>query len=714
MRVSDWGLGNVQYTLNKLANDAEIKVNLQDASIARRWLADGQFRLLENKAWRYTIDARGHALDLSVPQLIRLIGTDTQLPVPLEVLLVTGNVTLDGDTTSGLEATTFNFSNITTLERDRRVWSQGSMKGKTTKNFVEIERSQWQIGGSDVEAALKWHYLVQDQPAVNDVPARDYLRLNIDKLKLATLEAWRMVSLPTSSDGRRPLSGLASGHVDLSRQAGERSWLTNWQGKVDLRLNDLTIHGNSAGDVTLDGTLSPDRWQGQVTGELLKAPVEGDVTLTLQQTPTLSVSGARGQVTWLGAEVSQLIGLWQDRLQANHWRGTSNVRGEFNWTANEQPSGTFNVEVAQLSYRQRTIVRNLQAVAELVNDRVRIVRFDGGLGGGRVDVSGQLDLKTRLLEGVVVQLQRVSLEQVAQLFDPEWDQQLSGRADLRAQVRIDNGLDVHGDLRVHDANWVGIPINEMHSGFEMTGSQDWSVIRLRTSTARGRIMGGRADADLQARFGTRNSIDLRLRVDRGEVEQLSEWTGTSSVVGKGKFNALLNLASPNASSVQDLRGVLDLTFEDTDARTLPVADQLTRFVPLFGLPSTEFERGKLSATISQGALRMRSLALWGRQLSVLGSGNVGIASGRLDLQLVIRTGGGLSQQVAANFLTQLAATTVPQVELVLQINRLIANRAIFLRVAGTASKPVIQPQTARMLERALLRSLLEQAVVAAP
>ncbi len=82
-------------------------------------------------------------------------------------------------------------------------------------------------------------------------------------------------------------------------------------------------------------------------------------------------------------------------------------------------------------------------------------------------------------------------------------------------------------------------------------------------------MGGRADADLQARFGTRNSIDLRLRVDRGEVEQLSEWTGTSSVVGKGKFNALLNLASPNASSVQDLRGVLDLTFEDTDARTLP-------------------------------------------------------------------------------------------------------------------------------------------------
>ncbi len=305
------------------------------------------------------------------------------------------------------------------------------------------------------------------------------------------------------------------------------------------------------------------------------------------------------------------------------------------------------------------------------------MRFDGGLGGGRIELRGALDLKSRLLEGVVVQLQRVSLAEVAQLIDPEWDQDLSGRADLRAQVRIDHGLDVHGDLRVHDGKWSGLPIDEMHAGFEMTGAEDWSVIRLRTSTARGRVLGGRADADMKARLGARNSVSLRLRIARGEVEQLSELTNTSSVVGKGKFDADLNVSAADLRSVRDLQGTLDLAFEDTDARTLPVADQLARFVPLIGLPSTEFERGKISATISRGDLRMRSLALWGQQLSVLGSGNVGMTSGRLDLQLVIRTGGGLSQQVAANYLTQLAASTVPPVELILQINRLVANRAVF-------------------------------------
>ncbi len=54
--------------------------------------------------------------------------------------------------------------------------------------------------------------------------------------------------------------------------------------------------------------------------------------------------------------------------------------------------------------------------------------------------------------------------------------------------------------------------------------------------------------------------------------------------------------------------------------------------------------------------------------------------------------------------------SVPPVELLLQINRLVANRAIFLRVAGTSSQPIIQPQTARFIEQALLRSLLEQVV----
>ena len=725
VRVGDWGLGNIEYKLEKSKDNSDVQIELQDAGQTRRWLASGQFTpQADNKSWRYAVDARGNALDLSIRQLIRLIGTSPTLPVPLEILLVTGSVTLKGDTTTGLDTTEFNFSNITTLERDRRVWSQGSMAGRTTRQTVEIDRSQFQVADSDLQASLKWHYLVQDQPndatqenqpAVEDRAFdEDRLKLRIDKLKLETLGAWQIVQLPKTSDGRRPLDALISADVDLRRRPNARSWLTNWSGQSNLQLNELTLQGKEAGQLTLVGSLSPDRWQGKVTGDMLNAPVTGDAVVRLADNSDpkkagLSVASATGKLSWLGADVSQLMGLWQVQSQAAQWRGLSSLRVQFDWQANGQKSGLAEIGIDQLAYRQRNIVRNVQATAALENDQVRLVRFDGGLGGGRVDLNGTLDLNSRRLEGVTLQLQRVSIAEVAQLVDPEWGQDLAGRADVRARVRIDNGLDVRGDARLHDVKLFGLPVNELHSGFELTSARDWSLMRLRTANARGRVFGGRADADLQARLGARTSMELRLRVDRGEVEQLSEWTGTSSVVGKGKFDAAVNLNSSNVRSLRDIRGGLELSFEHTDARTLPVADQLTRFVPLFGLPSTEFERGKMSATISQGDLRMRSLALWGKQLSVLGSGNVGMASGRLDMQLVIRTGGGLSQQVAANYLAQLAATAVPQVELLLQINRLIANRAIFLRVAGTTSKPVIQPQAARMIERALLRSLLETA-----
>ncbi len=198
VRISDWGLGNIEYNAQKVADGSDITVHVQDAGQARRWLADGQLAPQANNGWQYKIDARGNSLDLSIPQLIRLIGTDTQLPIPLETLLVTGNLTIDGDTQVGVTSTEFNFSNITTLERDRRVWSQGSMLGRTTQEYVEIERSQFQVAGSELSASLKWHYLSPVGPRRADDLAQlqDHLNLKVNGLTINALDAWNVINLP--------------------------------------------------------------------------------------------------------------------------------------------------------------------------------------------------------------------------------------------------------------------------------------------------------------------------------------------------------------------------------------------------------------------------------------------------------------------------------------------------------------------------------------
>jgi hypothetical protein len=310
---------------------------------------------------------------------------------------------------------------------------------------------------------------------------------------------------------------------------------------------------------------------------------------------------------------------------------------------------------------------------------------------------------------IVVQLSRVNVADALELLGPDAAIDLSGRAEARLRVSWHSGLRVTGPARLTDAQLYGIPISEAHGTVTVWQTTPQSLINWRAQNVRGSALGGTLEADISGRIGRTASLESRVRVERGNVELLSGWAGTSGVVGRGRFDASLTLGASRLTGVQDLQGAFDLQLANTEAQTLPLSTQLARFVPLFGFPSTEFVRGGVRGSITAGNLRIRDLALWGPQISVLGSGVVGMTNGRLDLQLVVRTGGGFSQQVAAGYLARFASTAVPPAELLLRLNRLLANRALYLGVTGTASQPVIQPQAAQIVGEVLLRSLLEQA-----
>ncbi len=716
--VADWGLGDVNYSVRKAVDSPTINLDLRDRSSGQRWQAQGVVQPDESNNWLYNITASGAKLDLSARQLIALISGDAPASVPFEILLVTGQLQFKGSTGTGLDETRFDFTELTTLTSNNVEFATGTLAGRTSQRLLAIDRAHIKIGPGTIDGAVKWHW---QRPDRNDSDS-DKLQLKIAGFDLASIKSWRLPSLESTFARVQSIEGQLNADINLERSAAQANGvLTGWMGALDLAIGDLVVRKQAIGSLSANGELTTNQWRGEVKGDVLSAPLRGNIELAVDRTSGFEFESVRGNVQWIGAEAGRLLGIWQPRKQASQWRGTLNLRSEFSAPlvtrtktdvrsdSTTGASGFVEIEVPQLVYKNRTIVRELLASGRLENDTVRLTRFDGSVGGGRVDVSGAYELPTGRFFGLVVNLQRISLEEAIHLVDPDMAVDLQGRADMRVRVNIARGYDLHGSLRLRDTLFMGIPISEAHSDFELNADQPGSVIRIHAANVRGRAFGGRLNGDVRARLSSRTALEVRATVQRGEVEQLSEWSGTSSVVGRGKFDGVVEIAASDFRTSRDLQGRVDLDFEDTDARTLPIAGQLARFVPLFGLPSTEFERGRLVATISRGDLRMRSLALWGRQLSVIGSGNVGLVSGQLDLQLVVRVGGGLSQQIAANYLTQLAASAVPPVELVLQINRLVANRAIFLRVAGTTSQPVIQPQAGRIVEQALLRSLLEQA-----
>lgn len=704
VRSRDWGFGNLNYSVSKTGRQRQVSIALEDAGAGRRWGATGVLQPVAGGNWSYEVAGSANRLDLSWDELLELTGIEWKLPVPLQIVLATGKVSMRGDTGAGLRETEFDFENLTAIQTDRTNWAVGSLSGLTTQSKIVIDKGDFAIGPGKLTWSMAYNW---------DGNGEDRIQLDLAAFSLETLRGFGLNAIPLFA-GPRSVAGAVDVAVDLQRPAGQRSVLAGWAGDLRVDVRDLAIRGQKVGDLRAEGQLTEHQWDTQLRGQIFNADLRGNLKIALEREPSWSVVGVQGELAWLGAEANQLIGLWQPRRQSVQWRGTTYVRAQIDWQAAGEQSGFVELTVPQLAHRGRHVAREVRLSAQLQNGQLRIARFDGSVGGGRVRVNGAYDIASRRTQGLVIDLTGISLEDVARLIDPQIAADVEGRADVRIHVDLTNGAHLHGALRLTDTVWSGFPISRAHSDFQLIASPNFSQVRFHAPRIRGEAFGGRLEGDVRARFASGRSIEVSARVDRGEVEQLSKWTGTSSVVGRGKFNADVTLTSPRFQTLRDLRGRVDLVFEDTDARTLPVADQLARFVPLFGLPSTEFERGRLTAFLSRGDLRIRSLALWGRQLTVLGTGNVGLVSGRLDLELVVRVGGGLSQQVASNYLSQLAATAVPPVELVLQINRLVANRSLFLHVGGTTAQPVTQPQTGRIIEQALLRSLLEQAAPIVP
>lgn len=117
--------------------------------------------------------------------------------------------------------------------------------------------------------------------------------------------------------------------------------------------------------------------------------------------------------------------------------------------------------------------------------------------------------------------------------------------------------------------------------------------------------------------------------------------------------------------------------------------------------------------IGQGQLRIRDFLLLGDNFWIVGQGNAGLLSNRLDIEAVLETGGGITQQFSQAALTRFAVGIVPQAALLAELNTLLSNRSVYFQIAGTTAKPVIQARPAQSIGKALLQNVRRQ-LLAAP
>jgi hypothetical protein len=277
-------------------------------------------------------------------------------------------------------------------------------------------------------------------------------------------------------------------------------------------------------------------------------------------------------------------------------------------------------------------------------------------------------------------------------------------------MRIGGGANLTGTMRVDQASFLGLPLRSLHGSIRADLNRAFGFTKLTASDLSGNILGGRGSAEVELRGSADGGLSLtsNLKLNQGHMDQLSKAMGFDNVVGTGRFDLATRITADRLTSLRDLYGSVHIDFGHADALSLPILGLLGQFAPLLQLATADINGGTLDALFGNGQLRIRSLLVNSDAFWLIAEGSAGLLSGRLDLQVLLQTGGGLETQVAAAAGQKLILAAAPQLLLLMEATELLTNQSLYFNIRGTSKHPVIQPQVAQTLAKALVRNVRRQ------
>jgi len=143
---------------------------------------------------------------------------------------------------------------------------------------------------------------------------------------------------------------------------------------------------------------------------------------------------------------------------------------------------------------------------------------------------------------------------------------------------------------------------------------------------------------------------------------------------------------------------------------VPGLPKTQNFLGAVSLGSIRFEEGFMAGTIGAGAISLSQFWLLDDQLRVFADGSIRLADGRMQIDAVLNTGDFAAQNL---LLRQLASATtlnaVIPLGVIIQVNELLSNRTLLLRLSGPASNPQVRLKTVETLRENAVDFFLRQA-----
>ena len=428
--------------------------------------------------------------------------------------------------------------------------------------------------------------------------------------------------------------------------------------------------------------------------------------ILLDENDFVSIEGSLRRI-----QLKQLLSLYYGQQTGAHYDGVasfdfSNVqsKGDEGWSG--------RLDLPSLYFERHSLAKSLIINARYLNGILTIDQLVGGFAGGRIEAAGELQLAPGVIGGIAqFQAEKLQLGSLVALFYPKYACHYKGEFTYRGSLQSDRQILLSGHARLVNANAYELPIEDAHGDVRVILSQLGSLHAIESSSVTGTALGGRLNARVKIRGGARYQLDTSVKIDDGRLDELSRALGFQRILGTGKFKAAAQIHSDNIFDLGSLTGPVRFRFENADAQSAPLISDLARLAPLTQFASTDIQTGTMDAQLGQGQVRIRHFLIYSDAFTLAVQGYAGLTSRRLDLEAILKNGGGIEQQLTQCTTQKLLSLNFPQLFIFSEINDLIRNRSVYFHVGGTTQHPSIHPRPLSTLAKALIQNIQRQLLI---
>lgn len=468
--------------------------------------------------------------------------------------------------------------------------------------------------------------------------------------------------------------------------------------RVDVQSRNLRVEGvqaeRLAGSVLVDPAGADYRFTGLLLG--------GPFSLNGYLPSDVNSDQAQGRLRLERARLSRLWTALGAGAFLDAFRG--GLALELNYQhegPNRMPVGRGRFILNRLRWGDATLAETVVGQLQVAGSEVRVRELTGNLGQGALRGSVFYDVAQADRSRFNIALENVEADRLLGPW-PALAEQVSGTLDMQVRGRM-GGAEWRGsgDAVLARGTVGGVDVVNWRLPFEFTCVPQDSRGRVEVRETQAQISQGQATGRASLAWGAGARSEGSLRFFNVGLRSLLRSLNTSGPVGAGQLSGRLDFATDNLADTNSYTATLDASLQQAQAMQLPVLRQLTPFLMPGQSGSAIFQTGAAQARLSRSIIRVQRLQLEGPILQLIVQGTATL-EGRLNLEAIANTGG-----LAANapFLRQLSADMgdgpLP-LALLGQATRLLSIRLVRLRIAGTASLPIV--------ERDTIVSLTEEAV----